>query len=80
MHLGPHAGDLDPPLAEVDLHLVTGRRLEPHGRELGGALGLAMRREHTLQCPQRHLDVLLGEQSLHDHAVTGGGTVERRPR
>jgi hypothetical protein len=74
--LDPHAGDRDPPLAEVDLHLVTRRRLESHRRELGGALGLTMRREHTLQRPQRHLDILLGKQPLHDDTVTGCCSVE----
>jgi hypothetical protein len=48
VHFRACAGDLDPLLAEVDLHRMPGRGLEPHRRELGGALVLAMRREHAL--------------------------------
>jgi hypothetical protein len=80
VNLRARAIDDDPLLAKVDLHLVARRGLEPNRRDLGRALRLAMRREHALQCPKRNLDLLLGEQSLHDDAIAGGGPVEQRPR
>ena len=42
------AADDHAPLAEVDLKLMAGRRLEAHRRHLGGAACLAMRRDRPL--------------------------------
>lgn len=78
MNLGANAGDRDPLRTEVDPHLVPGRGLEPHRREFGGTLLLPVRRQHALQRAQRNVDVLLGEQPLHDDAVACRRSVEQR--
>jgi hypothetical protein len=80
VHLGPNARDTDPLLAEVDLHLLAGHRLEPHRRELGCPPRLAMRREHALQRAERYVDVTLRQQLLHDDAIACRVSVEQRAR
>lgn len=52
VHLCSRSGDLDPFLAEVDLHLVTWRSLKSNRRELRGTLCLAMRCEHAATCEE----------------------------
>jgi hypothetical protein len=69
VHLRALAADHDPLLAEVDLELRTRRRLEPHRRELRRASRLAVRLERALQRAQRHVDLALREQPLHDDGV-----------
>ncbi len=74
----PNAGDSDDPFAEVDLHLVP--PVSNHRRDLGCTLDLTMRREHALQGPQWNVDVLLGEQTFDDDAVTRCWSIEQRER
>jgi hypothetical protein len=51
--------------------------LEPHRRELARALRLPTRSQRALQCPQRHTDVALDEQSLDDDRVAPRGPVQK---
>ena len=75
------AGDPDPPLAEVDLHLPARRRLEPHRGELGREL-LAAALRPTARCTVRTLavDASLREEVGHDDRVAVAGAVEQRQR
>jgi hypothetical protein len=50
-HRDRRAGDRDAFLAEVDLHLGARRGLDPHRRDIGGALRLPHRRHRTLDRP-----------------------------
>lgn len=72
------ASDEHTSLAEIDLQLMTRRRLEANRRHLRGAPSLAMRRDRSLQRPQLHVDPSLTEQLPRDHRVAGRSAVEQR--
>lgn len=61
------AGNLDQPLTEVDLQLMTGRRLEPHRRQSLGPEGLAIGLNRPLDRPETDGDTLFGQQVLTHH-------------
>lgn len=65
----PHrlATDLHTPLAEVDLQLPAGRRLEPNRRTRLGLQRPAQRRHRTLDRPQAHRHPVLALQILAHH-------------
>jgi hypothetical protein len=58
-----------PFFAEIDLQLMARRRLESHGRDLGGTLGLAVRLHDALHRPRMHRDALLSEQIGDDNRI-----------
>ena len=59
--------DHHPLLAEVDLHLPAGRRLEPHRRPRLGRELPAQRRHRALDRAQAHRDPVLGHKLLPHH-------------
>ena len=56
----PHPGDQQRLLAEVDLQLVAGRRLDPDGRERRGALRSSNVRDRSLKRPHADRAAVLG--------------------
>jgi len=66
-HQARCAVDLDAPLAEVDLKLLTGPRLEPDRRARLGAQLLAQVRHRPLHRAQAHHYALLRHEFLADH-------------
>jgi hypothetical protein len=71
-HAGPLLAEPHPILAEVDLQLMPGCGLEPHRRDLGSALGLAMRSNDPLHRPRVHRHTLLREQVCDDDSIALG--------
>src|SRR6185436_1987682 len=71
-------------LAEVDLHLVAGRRLEAHRCELGRASSLAMGSDRALDRAHARSHALLGQEVGHDNGIALSSTIEeldgRSPR
>ncbi len=67
----PHAlaADLDPLLAEIDLHLRAGGRLEAHRRQRGHALLAPAGGHGPLHGPGAHVHVLIGQEPPHDDRV-----------
>jgi len=65
--LNLYPADHDQAFAEVDLHLLARRRLEPHGRPRLGFQLLPVWLDRTLDGAQRHRDRLLGSQFLTHH-------------
>jgi transposase len=66
------AADHHPLLAEVDLHLPAGRRLEPHGRPRLRRELPAQRCDRPLDRAQAHRDPVLGQQLLSHLRFLGG--------
>jgi len=71
-HLLHPVPDLDAPLAEVDLQLLTRPRLEPHRRAGLGALLPAQVGDRALDRAQAHRDPELRRQFLPDHIGIAG--------
>ena len=69
-HLLLFVADPDPALAEVDLQLLAGPRLEAHRRPRFGPQRLSQMRHRPLHRAQAHHDILLrGELLAHDIGV-----------
>jgi len=69
-------GDRDDFFTEVDLHLLTGRGLEPDGGQSLGPDGLSERSDGALQGPEFDVDALSGEFLLDDDGVAFGDGLE----
>jgi hypothetical protein len=67
VHPDRRATDHHPLLAEVDLHLLAGRGLEPHRGSRLGREHPAQRCDRALDRAQAHCDPLLREQLLPHH-------------
>ena len=76
LHGDRRAGDRDDLLAEVDLHLLAGRGLEPDGGQGPGSRLLPQRRDGALQGAEVDVDPLLGQLLLNDDGIPLGDGLE----
>jgi len=74
-----HAGDLQTLLAEIDLQLVAGRRLDPHRRQLRDSVLPPDVRHGALERAHADRESVLGQQPLHDDRIAGRRPGVQRP-
>jgi len=67
-------------LADVDLHLLARRRLEPHRRHLKSSLAPAPVLDRALHRPHAGCDAMVPQQPRHHHRVALGLAVEQPQR
>ena len=80
MHRDRRVPDPHPPRAEVDLHLVSRRRLEAHRRPVPRAQFPAQAPDRPLHRPRAHHDRLLLRQLLAHHVRVAGVRLQALPQ